>query len=483
MRGRSLLWGIVIVTVSFVVAFAVSYLMNKNVKVVIEGNRLSAPIHKVVYEGGELPDLTVAAQKAVSAVVHVRIKSYQEQIYGDPWDFFWGRPRKIEIPIQTYGSGVIISSDGYIITNYHVVRSGGEIEVILDNKNIYKAEVVGVDPSTDLALLKIPAEGLPYLKWGNSDSVKVGEWVLAVGNPFNLTSTVTAGIISAKSRSIHLLDRERQSMKMPPIDAFLQTDAAVNPGNSGGALVNARGEIVGIVTAIQSPTGAYAGYSFAIPSNIARKVADDLYKYGAVQRAFLGVIIQDINSEIKEAKKLTTTEGVLVTGLTKGGGAEEAGIKEGDIIQSINDKPVNTVAELQEIIFQYYPGDKVRVGVLRGTTKMVFDVVLRNIDGGTGITKADRRAPSRDVLGAQLSPVSDEEKARLGIENGVKVEKIMPGSKLRELGIKEGYIITKINKKPVNSPEDVERAISSRKMLLIEGIYPDGSVAIYGFGI
>jgi serine protease Do len=325
-----------------------------------------------------------------------------------------------------------------------------------------------------LALLKINEKDLPFVIYGNSDNIKVGEWVLAVGNPFNLTSTVTAGIISAKARNIGILPDQYK------IESFLQTDAAVNPGNSGGALVNTRGELVGINSAIASTTGSYTGYSFAIPVNLVKKVMDDLVEYGSVQRGFIGVSIRDIDNKLMEDKGISQSTGVYVAGLTEGGAAESAGIKEGDIILKVGDVNVNTTPQLQEQIGRFRPGDKVSVTIERDGKEKIVNVVLRNKDGDTKLVKSDQ---AFNMLGATFENATDKEKSSLGIKNGVKVSKLLAG-KFRSAGIKEGFIITSIDKKPIKSTDDLESAIKTKQGgVLIEGVYPNGMRAYYGFGM
>lgn len=334
---------------------------------------------------GEVFDFTEAAEKSIHAVVHVTSKYnlenddyYNITIY--EW-LFGGRQRQSSV---SFGSGVIISEDGYIVTNYHVVEESDEIQVVLNDKRTFTAELVGTDPSTDIALLKLESTNLPYISFGNSDILKVGEWVLAVGNPFNLTSTVTAGIVSAKARNINIL-RDQSNY---PVESYIQTDAAVNRGNSGGALVDLKGELVGINSAIISPSGSYSGYSFAIPINLVKKVVDDIMKYGEVQRAILGVTIKNIDSEIAEKYNLDKIEGILIIGVGKDGAAKDAGIKEGDVILKINDIKVNSTAELTEQIGKYSPGDKVYVTIKRNNKRKQFNVLLRNMHGNTKIVKS-----------------------------------------------------------------------------------------------
>ncbi|HNQ62065.1 MAG TPA: Do family serine endopeptidase [Bacteroidia bacterium] len=422
-----------------------------------------------------LPDFTRAAEMTVHSVVHVKTiqsNQYANTMFGNPFDF-WGRQRPAQ-PQEASGSGVIISSDGYIVTNNHVLANAESITVTLNDNRTFEAKIIGTDPSTDLALLKINESDLPFLSYGNSDNVNVGEWVLAVGNPFNLTSTVTAGIVSAKARNIGILPDQYK------IESFIQTDAAVNPGNSGGALVNTRGELIGINSAIASNTGSYTGYSFAIPVNLVRKVTDDLAEYGNVQRGFIGVSIRDLDSKLADEKGIKEAKGIYVAGLTPGGAAEDAGIKEGDLITKVGQIPISSSPQLQEQIGRYRPGDKVNISVLRNGSEKTFPVVLRNKDGDTQLIKSD---PALTMLGGTFENVSGDEKSKLGLSGGVKVSKLNNG-KLRNSGIKEGFIITSIDKKPIRSKEDLENALKTKQGgVLIEGLYPNGLRAYYGFGI
>jgi serine protease Do len=329
-----------------------------------------------------LPDFTEAAEKTVHAVVHIKTKFTEEYMSNPIYDFFFGvQPRRYEqtVPLSA-GSGVIVSPNGYIVTNYHVIRNADIIEVTLNDKRKFKAKVVGVDKMTDLALLKIDADNLPFLEYGDSDKLKVGELVLAVGNPFNLTSTVTAGIVSAKARSLSLLSRYG-------IEAYIQTDAAVNPGNSGGALVNTKGELVGINAAIASNTGSYTGYSFAIPVNIVKKVVADLIKYGKIQRAFIGASIVDLNADIAKYLGVNKTEGVYIYEVNPRGAAAEAGIKAGDIITKINNTSIKSLPELQEQLAKYRPGDIVDITVLRDGKSHKYEVKLKNVYGTDSIVR------------------------------------------------------------------------------------------------
>ena len=336
-----------------------------------------APISMASYSGQAAPqgiapvDFTQAAERSVEAVVHVKTKYYRQQ-YVDPfYQFFFGRPQQSQQPsAMASGSGVILSNDGYIVTNNHVIESANEIEVVLNDKRTFAAQLIGTDPNTDLALLKIEATNLPTIEIGNSDDLRVGEWVLAVGNPFNLTSTVTAGIVSAKARSINILNSDMK------IESFIQTDAAVNPGNSGGALVNTRGQLVGINTAIASQTGSYAGYAFAIPTAIMQKVVADLRQYGTVQRALLGIRMLDITQQVKDQLSLESMEGVYVGEVISGSAADKAGMKAGDVIVQVDGRPINASSQLQEQIGRKNPGDQITILVRRGHRSVSLQVTL-----------------------------------------------------------------------------------------------------------
>ena len=424
-------------------------------------------------EEAGLPDLTFAAENTVNAVVHIMTQAMRGGwSSGNPWLDFFGYRQEPQMA-QGFGSGVIMSSDGYIVTNNHVVEGAQNIKVILNDKREFEARLIGADPTTDLAVLKVDEKNLPFLKYGNSDALQLGEWVLAVGNPFNLTSTVTAGIVSAKARNIGI-NADRSS-----IESFIQTDAAVNPGNSGGALVNQQGELVGINTAIASRTGSYAGYSFAIPTTIVRKVVEDIKKFGEVQRALLGVEIIGVDAEVAKEYKLSKIEGIYVANVTDGGAAQNAGIKAGDVIVSIQGKKVNTNAELQESISQFRPGDEIKVTVKRNDSEKLFSVKLRNKLGDTAIVSSD----SNVILGAELEPVSDREKEELRINRGIKVKKLGNG-KLKSAGLVEGFIITDVNKKPVYEVNEFKRVLANaRGGILVEGVYPNGELAYFVFGV
>lgn len=422
-----------------------------------------------------LPDLTFAAEKSIHSVVHIATQSLRGGGWssGNPFfdEFFGLRNQQPQIA-QGFGSGVIISSDGYIITNNHVIESAQNIKVILNDKREFEAKLIGTDPSTDIALLKVEAKDLQFLIYGNSNDLKLGEWVLAVGNPFNLTSTVTAGIVSARSRNLGI------NTDQLSIESFIQTDAAVNPGNSGGALVNQQGNLIGINTAIASRTGSYTGYSFAVPVTIVKKVVDDLKEFGEVQRALLGVNIGDVNAERAKELNLDKVEGVYIGGVPENGAAKQAGIKEGDVIIQVEGKPIKNTAELQEKISQYRPGDKVDVVVLRNNEKKPFTVTLRNKHGDTEIVRDNTL-----VLGAEFETITDKEKEKLEINSGIKITRLDKG-KLKTSGIKEGFIITHVNKKPIFEVKDLKRETgNARGGILVEGIYPNGESAYFVFGV
>jgi Do/DeqQ family serine protease len=412
-----------------------------------------------------------AAEKTVHAVVHVKTQSVKE--YNNPiYEFFYGE--RYSQPVVGFGSGVIITDDGYIVTNNHVVESAEEVYVTLNDKREFTAELIGSDPSTDLALLKIKTENLPYIPFGSSDELRVGEWVLAVGNPFNITSTVTAGIVSAKGKSMDIIQDKYR------VESFIQTDAALNRGNSGGALVNTNGELVGINAAIVSPSGGYAGISFAIPVSIVQKVVLDLKEFGVVQRGILGISISEVTDEIAKKEKLAKIEGVYVSELRSDGAAVEAGIERGDVITAINDVYVNSPSELQEQVSRYRPGDKVKVSLKRNNKVKQFEVTLRNLQGTTNLVKT---GTFDTILGAVFEELNSAEKQKLGISTGVRVAELKAGKLLKE-GVREGFIITQINNKPVNSVDDIKRIIDSISGgVYIEGIYPNGVTAYYAFGM
>ena len=426
-------------------------------------------------------DFVSAAQKSVPAVVHIQSKvEMQDAGYNSVWNYFYGNPHQ-SVQGMVSGSGVIVSSDGYIVTNNHVIDQAGKIEVTLSDRHKYTAKVIGKDPETDLALIKIDATGLAAIEYGNSDEAQVGQWVLAVGNPYDLTSTVTAGIISAKGRSIDILPND-PSNHMSPIESYIQTDAAVNPGNSGGALVNTNGQLVGINSAIASNTGSYTGYSFAIPVNLVRKVMADLLQYGTVHRAFLGVTIRTVDEDIAKSAGLNNISGVYVDAVNPKGAAADAGIKEGDVILKVGDQGVNDVAGLEEQIGRLRPGDKTTITISRDNKTEDIPVLLHNPDVTTSTAAPSESTMALSALGASFSAAPKDELSKLGINSGVKVVDLQDG-KLRNIGVEEGFIITKIDHQKVSSPADIEKILQNKTGgILVEGVYPNGMRAYYAFG-
>ena len=394
-----------------------------------------------------------------------------------------GFQRPQQQPRVGAGSGVIISTDGYIITNNHVIDGADELEVTLNDNRKFPAKIIGADPTTDIALIKIEATDLPTIPFGDSEKLKVGEWVLAVGNPFNLTSTVTAGIVSAKSRgNIGAGGKDRSK-----IESFIQTDAAVNPGNSGGALVNTKGELVGINTAIYSETGNFAGYSFAVPISIAGKVANDLKQFGTVQRAVLGVLIQDPQYvPDAEKEKVKVFEGAYVGGFAERSSAKEAGIEKGDVIVAVNGVKIKSSSALQEQISKYRPGDKVELTINRNGSTKKFTVELRNAQGSTKVVKG---GDSAEVMGAAFKALNDEQKRKLGVSYGIEVTGLTSG-KLKDAGIKKGFIIMIVNNQKISAPEDLEKIVESilqgrteDQGLFIKGFYPNGRTKYYAIDL
>ncbi|MEY2705763.1 MAG: hypothetical protein RL407_1825 [Bacteroidota bacterium] len=426
-----------------------------------------------------------SAELVTPAVVHVKSEvGYTSRSQRDPIQEFFGIPeqgmgpgRPNAMPISS-GSGVIISPDGYIVTNNHVIEGATRVDISLDNNKRYEATVVGTDPTTDLALLKIEGENLPFVKFGDSDQTKIGEWVLAVGNPFDLNSTVTAGIISAKARNIGILRDVENNLQ---IESFLQTDAVVNPGNSGGALVNLAGELIGINTAIASSTGTFNGYSFAIPSTLVKKVMDDLLKYGAVQRGLLGVQIQNVSPELADylGKKFPVEQGVYVGGVNENSAGEEAGLKEGDIIVSLDGKPVNNVANLQELVARKRPGDEVVVSYLRDGKTLTTTATLKNFSGDTNIVK--REAPKTfNFEGIQFEDVKQATKDQLQLAGGAVI-KSNANEAWRAAGARNGFIITSIisdsGRKRVSSAQDMINLLEDAQgeEIVVLGMFPDGT--------
>ena len=430
---------------------------------------------------GTQVNLEMAAQLSVNAVVHVKTEVMVNRPTDPFYQFFYGNRSQQPQLAQSSGSGVLISDDGYIVTNNHVIAEATNISITLNNKKTYDAEVIGTDPNTDLALIKIDEENLPHLKYGNSESVNVGQWVLAVGNPYNLTSTVTAGIVSAKGRDINILRNDPYS-GMSAIESFIQTDAAVNPGNSGGALVASTGELIGINSAIKSNTGSYTGYSFAIPANIVKKVVADLKEFGTVQRAFIGVSIRNLDEQLAEDIGSKDLNGVYINGTTENGSAAKSGIKKGDVIKKIGTKQINDIAELQEQISQFRPGDKVNIIVLRDEKEVVLPLILKNKNGNEDVINNEEDKVLK-LLGATFTEANKKELKQLKINHGVKINQLLNG-KLRRIGVREGFIITKVNHKDVTTVKEFTKAINNTKNgILLEGIYENGKREYYGFGV
>lgn len=445
-------------------------------------------------------DFTHAAESTINGVVSIKAyaatrgyNSYgrrqQQTPFSDPlFEFFFGNPgatpRQQQQPNEKseqqmgLGSGVIISSDGYIVTNNHVIDGADRLEITLNDNSIYNAKVIGSDPATDVALLKIDAENLPVIPIGDSDALKVGEWVLAVGNPFGFTSTVTTGIVSAKARSISSTTHTRNL----GIESYIQTDAAVNPGNSGGALVNINGELVGINTAIYSQTGNYAGYSFAIPTSIVTKIITDIKQYGTVQRAILGVSFEELTPQLAKKEGITAVnDGIYVREVVERSAAMEAGIKPGDVIIGIGETAIHGTAQLQEAINKYRPGDKIKVKYIRDNKEHTVSAVLRNSQGDTKVTKAE----DFSALGCAFKQLSEEQLREYGITSGIQVAGLKDG-KFKRAGIKDGFVILDINSARVKSQDDVEQIYNaimksndSDKVMFITGIYPTGRKVYY----
>jgi len=483
MKARNFISVFVIALLGGFTAYGISWFFNKDKKIVQTEQTNFVPVNNINSNSiTTLPDFTIAAERTVNAVVHVKTtykqtnqqQSMQEFFFGNP--FGGGNSFGQRVPQMASGSGVIISHDGYIVTNNHVIENADDIEIVLNDNRTYKAKLIGRDPATDIALVKIDEKELPTISFGNSDNLKIGEWVLAVGNPFNLTSTVTAGIVSAKERNINLL---RQKSQKYAIESFIQTDAAVNPGNSGGALVNTNGELVGINTAIASQTGSYTGYSFAVPVTIVKKVVSDLKEYGTVQRALLGVNIQDVDAKLADELDLEKPKGVYIVNVNKNSAAEEAGLEVKDIIIKINDTEIEKTSELQENISRFSPGDKIDVTVLRNNKVKKFLVELKNSLGTTDVVNKN----VIDILGASFTEISDKTKEKLNIESGVVVSDIQTG-KLMKIGVQEGFIITHINRTPVKSAKHIEKILKNiHGGVYIQGIYPNGEIAYYAFGM
>ena len=439
----------------------------------------------------DYPDLTYAAEAAVEAVVYVEVTATQQYQIDDPFfRFFFGESTPQSRQVQGSGSGVIIRQDGYIVTNNHVVANATKINVTLNDNKTYEASVIGTDPATDVALIKIDASGLPTLQFGDSDKLRLGEWVLAVGSPlgYQLRSTITAGIVSAKGRQMAHDPREKTTLQ---IESFIQTDAAVNPGNSGGALVNKTGELVGINTAIVSQTGAYSGYSFAVPANIVKKVVGDLIDFGSVKRAVLGISMSDLTEALAQnlkyesvddmAKKLklSSLNGVYINEVVKGGSADKAGIKAGDVLVAIDGQKVSNGSAVQVKVNSFHPGDKARLTVVRDGKEKNVEVEFQSSSSETGTVVGDGEIA---FYGATLKEASQEALAKFGLKTGVEVVSVGTG-KMQEAGATEGMIITYVNDAAVSKPQDVvDIAKNARRSIYVEGVTANGRKAYFGFG-
>ena len=471
--------GIFIVLLSALVAGITAFSV---VKIVPEKEQLDSPttsvenFRKNKLEQSDYPDFTFAAESSVNAVVYVKVTVRDQQPeLPSLLDFFFGyegesKPREI----QGSGSGVIIRQDGYIVTNNHVIDGATKIEVTLNNNKTYMAELVGTDPATDIALLKVKAENLPTVPFGDSDKLRLGEWVIAIGSPYDLRSTITAGIVSAKGRSMPNHSGEFK------IESFIQTDAAVNPGNSGGALVTKNGELVGINTAIISKTGSYAGYSFAVPVNIVKKIINDLMDFGNVKRAILGITMQEITEEISNELKLSSLNGVYIREVAKGSAANKAGVKEDDVLVQIDDTKITNSASVQEKINSFSPGDKATLVVIRNGEKKVLNVEFTDSLAQNGTVSKDG-----DVMfyGANLSKLSKERKEDLDVKFGVEITDLNPG-KMMDSGVTEGFIILYVNEIPVKEPKDIlDIAKKSKRSIFIEGVSANGRASYFGFGL
>jgi serine protease Do len=412
-----------------------------------------------------------ASEKSTPSVVFIKNFSGTDQRRYSIFDYFFGTGPNQRV---STGSGVIISKDGYILTNNHVIDRAETIEVV-HQRRTYQARLIGTDKNTDLAVLKIEVDNLPAIKIGSSRELRIGEWVIAVGNPFNLTSTVTAGIVSAKERQINILGGEF------PLESFIQTDAPINPGNSGGALVNIRGELVGINTAILSRTGSYTGYGFAVPVDIAMKIANDLIKFGEVQKAILGIDVVEVTPELAEEMKLTSLDGVIVTHVIRSGAGEKAGLQRNDVITLIEGFGITGKGSFEEILSYYYPGDKIRVGYKRNGETRTAQLTLQNLEGGTGVLR--REFYTSNLLGAKLEAVNAIERDRLGISHGIKITGMTRGY-LRDLGLNNGFVITQINGDPAKNPESVGKFLENFSgRLRLEGVSPNGQPFMQSYSV
>ena len=474
---------------SLITIMATQWMTEKNQGVKIE-HISGLPVSQVAYtknDKGEIVpmDFTATAEMVTKAVVHISSTSKGvsssrrgQEIPEQFRQFFFNDPFEQRGPSQSSGSGVIINENGYIVTNNHVIDNADVVEVTLYDNRQVKAEVIGTDPDTDLAVIRINEKRLPHLSFVNSDESKVGEWVLAVGNPFNLNSTVTAGIISAKGRDINIINRNNAEGGRTAIESFIQTDAAINPGNSGGALVNLQGGLLGINTAIASPTGAYSGYGFAVPANLVSKVVEDLIAFGTVQRGWLGIQVQNITSDFAKENDLDVVEGAYVAGYgnePEKSAAKEAGIKEGDVVTKLDDTAIKSSSALIEYIGRKRPGDKIKVLVNRKGKELTYTVTLKNKDGKVG-TVAREEKEAVASLGMELEDLDPKVQKRLELESGVRVKSLGNGKIARYTDMEEGFIITHVNDKPVKSAKELNEILKNKKpgdQVIFAGVYED----------
>ncbi len=463
--------------------------LQRQTPYILGKNTSSTPVNFVGYseDGGSKHgaiNFENAAEASVKAVVHTKTATKARTVVANPADMgdifnqLFGVQRQYYIPAQTgSGSGVVISPDGYIVTNNHVVAEASDVTVTFNDRHTATAKIIGADAATDIALLKVDEKDLPFMDFGNSDDAKLGQWVLAVGYPLSLDATVTAGIISAKGRSIGA------NKQATAIESYIQTDAAVNPGNSGGALVNTNGQLIGINSAIASPTGSYAGYSYAIPANVVHKAVNDLMKYGSVQRAYLGIEYLDMGKVSKEEMQALgiddKTPGVYVVKVKPNGGAAKAGLVKGDFITKINGEVVNTQPEVQEQIAKYHPGDNINISYTRNGKVYQANVLLTNMNGTTDIMKTESITK---LLGVTFRPLTDEEKTKFQLEGGVVVTDIGKGAIARQTQMHKGFVITGVNNEPVKSISDLQQVMSSNKNLQVAGFYP-GYQGMYYYGL
>jgi Do/DeqQ family serine protease len=477
-----------------------TYFSEKGKTVTIEHINTTPSLNAVYTldkDGNAVPlDFNATAVKVIDGVVHIKSTRLQsnsnagqrQQAIPDIFEEFFGPGFRFEGPQQqpnwpspnqvATGSGVIISKDGYIVTNNHVIADADDIEVTLYDNRTYKAAIIGTDPSTDLALLQIKEDNLPTVPLANSDQVQIGQWVMAVGNPMGLNSTVTAGIVSAKGRNINILQDQYA------VEDFIQTDAAINPGNSGGALVNLDGGLIGINTAIASPTGTFAGYGFAVPANIVSKVVKDFLEYGQVQRGVLGVMIRTVDGKLAEQKSLAIIQGAYVDSILTNSAAAKAGIKEGDVITAVNDLSIKSSAELQGAIARYRPGEEVSLKLNRKGAEKTLKVILNNRDGNTELASKDTREILR-ILGAEFETIDDKLADKLQIEGGVKVKRLYAGKISRNTQMREGFIITRVNDQNIRSVDELVTLLENQKGgVMLEGVYEDQpGKQYYAFGM